>query len=106
MHYHVVLLKLRPGAGDAEVALAREAVVGLRERIPGVRSIVWGPNVSPEGLGQGYDIGVVMEFETTAVLDAYLPHPEHQAIVPHVHAVAERVLVFDIDAAPRPTGTP
>jgi len=104
--YHVVLLKLKPGASDAEVATARDAVVGLRDRIPGIRSIDWGPNISPEGLGQGYDIGVVMVFEDAAVLDVYLPHPDHQAIVPSVLAVADRVLVFDLGAEPRPTGTP
>ena len=106
MLYHVVLLKLKPGATEAAVAAARDAVVGLRERIPGIRSIDWGPNTSPEGLGQGYDIGVVMRFEDEGVRDTYLPHPDHQAIVPFVLAVAETVLVFDLAAEPRPTGSP
>lgn len=103
MLYHVVLLKLKAGATEAEIAAAREAVVGLRERIPGIESIDWGPNTSPEGLAQGYDIGVVMRFAQAGVRDVYLPHPDHQAIVPYVLAVAETVLVFDVEAAPTPT---
>ena len=105
MLYHVVLLKLKPGTSVAEVAAAREAAVGLRDRIPGIRSIEWGPNTSPEGLGQGYDLGVVMAFEDAAVRDAYLPHPDHQAIVPLITAIAETVLVFDLEGSPSKTGS-
>ena len=38
-----------------------------------------------------------MTFESAAARDIYLPHPDHLAVVPLVHAVAEQVLVFDLE---------
>ncbi len=105
MLYHVVLLKLKPGASAAEVALARDAVVGLRDRIPGIRAIDWGPNTSPEGLGQGHDVGFVVVFQDATARDAYLPHPAHRAVVPSIQAVAETVLVFDLEGGLAETGS-
>lgn len=106
MHYHIVLLQLKADAADGDIGTARAALLGLQATIEGIRSIAWGANTSPEGLGQGYDIGVLMRFTDRAARDAYLPHPDHQAIVPSILAVAEQVLVFDLEAAPLPTGTP
>jgi len=103
--YHVVLLKLKPGASVNEVALARDAVVGLRDKIPGIRSIHSGPNTSPEGLGQGHEFGFVVVFQDAAARDAYLPHPAHRAVVPSIQAVAETVLVFDVEGGLAETGS-
>ena len=102
---HIVLMKRRPEVGGAEIEALREAVLGLGGLIPGIVAIDWGPNTSPEGLGQGYDLGFVVAFADAAARDAYLPHPDHRATVPSVHAVAESVLVYDLEVAGAPTGT-
>jgi hypothetical protein len=93
---HVVLLKPKTGATAAQFAALWSALEGLKDRIPGIASVACGPNASPEGLEQGYTQGFVMRFDDAQARDAYLPHPEHQAVIPLVLAVAESVLVFDL----------
>ena len=95
---HVVLLKLAARAEAAAVDRLRSALAALREGIPGITDFAWSGNTSPEGLGQGYDLGFVMTFASAADRDAYLTHPAHEAVHPLVDAVAEEVLVFDIES--------
>ena len=95
---HVVLL--RPKVGMAVGAVERldgalRALVGV---VSGLTEYRWGTNVSPEGKGQGYELGFVMRFVDAGARDAYLPHPEHVAVGPLVRAVADEVLVFDFEA--------
>lgn len=94
---HIVLLKPKDGATPEAVETLRQGLAALVEVIPGLATFAWGANVSPEGNGQGYHLGFVMEFESAAARDAYLPHPDHVAVGPLVRAVADDVLVFDLD---------
>jgi hypothetical protein len=99
MVQHVVLMKLNSDASDSAVETARVGILGLAERIPGISKIVWGANVSPEGIGQGYGLGFIVTFDSISVRDGYLPHPEHLAVVPSIRAISDGVLVFDLDTA-------
>ncbi len=94
---HIVLLQPKPGLTDPDIAAMRAAVSGLQEKIPGITAIHWGPNTSPEGLGRGYEHGFVVHFVDAAARDAYLPHPEHVAIVPELTTRSDSILVFDIE---------
>jgi hypothetical protein len=86
--YHIVLFEPRPGSAPEAWDQVREAVLGLPTQIAGIRSVNWGTNESPEGLGQGYDHGFVMMFESEAARDAYLPHPAHMAIIPSIQTIS------------------
>lgn len=70
----------------------------LPKKIPGILSLTWGPNISTEGLDQGYTHSFIMTFESVAARDAYLPHPVHERakaqVVPHL----ESVIVCDHEA--------
>lgn len=96
MIQHIVLIKTRSDADPQAVARLAEALAGLQHKIPGILDYKWGENVSPEGLGRGYDRGFVMTMESAQARDAYLPHPEHQKIGPLMAPVAEEVMVFDL----------
>ena len=98
MLLHVVLIKPKPDVEDEAVDRLSQVLAGLSRQIPGIVGYHWGVNVSPEGIGRGYEYGFVMTFEDAAARDAYLPHPEHAAIRPFMDAVAAEVLVFDIEA--------
>lgn len=74
---HVVLIRWAAQTSDEHRERARAVARGLKERIGGVESIVEGPSVSPEGLEQGYDYGLIVTFTDAAARDAYLPHPAH-----------------------------
>ncbi len=94
---HIVLFKSKPAAPADAIERLRQALAGLVGAIPGLTSFAWGINVSPEGKGQGYDLGFVMEFDCAASRDDYLPHPAHVAVGPLVQEIAADVLVYDLE---------
>lgn len=96
MLYHIVLFEPRPDSTPAAWDRLREAVLDLPTHIGRIRSVSWGANESPEGLGLGYEHGFVMVFEDEAARNAYLPHPAHMAIIPSIQAISAKTLVFDL----------
>ncbi len=98
---HVVLLRPAGGASPAAVQSALDGVAALKGVVPGILDVKLGPNVSPEGLGQGFTHGFVVDFTDAAARDAYLPHPEHQKAGAALVSVAEGgvagILVFDLE---------
>jgi Stress responsive A/B Barrel Domain len=93
---HVVLLALREGVADADLAHLGELLDGLPSKIGGIAYVRYGPSSSPEGLEQGYAYGFVVGFVDATARDRYLPHPEHAPVSAAVGRIAERVLVFDV----------
>lgn len=94
---HIVLLKPKAEATQAQIDELWTRLHALKATIPGIASIVSGANSSPEGIDRGYSLGFIVTFERTEDRDGYLPHPDHMAVVPYVHAVAETVLVVDLE---------
>lgn len=94
--YHIVLFQPLPDSPDADWDRLRSAILALPDRINGIVSVSWGPNGSPEGIGRGYERGFVMTFRDAAARDAYLPHPDHLAVIPLIEAIAASTLVFDL----------
>ncbi len=74
-------------------------VLGMYAKSIGMVQLVR-PNISPEGLGQGFRDGFMMDFRDEAARDAYLIHPEHQAAGAKLVAALEGgiggLIVFDI----------
>ncbi len=98
MLFHIVLIKRRPDADAGAVDRLSQILSGLPRTIPGLIGYHWGPNVSPERMDRGYELGFLMIFENAGARDAYLPHPEHLKVAPFMDAVAQEVLVYDIEA--------
>jgi hypothetical protein len=92
---HVVLLKPKPGIDGPKLTALWSGLGALKTRIPGIVSIHMGENTSPEGKDKGFTLGFIVTFETAEHRDAYLPHPDHIAVVPLVRVIADDVLVFD-----------
>jgi hypothetical protein len=95
MLYHVVAVKFKDGADPAQVKAAEKAFEALKEKIPGVTSLNWGTNVSPEQKNKGFTHCFVLTFATEKDRDAYLPHPEHKAFGKVLGPVVADVLVID-----------
>lgn len=79
---HLVLFRLRADSPDERaehVAGMRVRLEGLRDVVPGTRSI----HVDPDVVGgpNHWDVALVSEFEDRAALDAYQAHPEHRAAI-------------------------
>ena len=96
MLYHIVLFEALPDSTLDQWDRLREAILDLPTHIAGIHSVNWGPNASPEGIGQGYDHGFVMVFVDAAARDAYLPHPAHLGVIPAIRAISARTLVYDL----------
>ena len=97
---HIVLVKVKPGTPDSQVAEAFDALAALKGIIPGLLSFSAGPNTSPEARTLGFTHGFVMDFRDAAARDTYLPHPKHQEAAAHLRAIRDPdngVLVFDYD---------
>jgi hypothetical protein len=97
---HVVLFKFRSGVSADERAEIYAGLNALVGQIEGLLSAEFGPNISPEGLGQGFNDGFIMDFVDAAARDRYLPHPAHQAAGAKLVAALEGgvagLVVFDM----------
>jgi hypothetical protein len=101
---HTVFIKFRCDAETAAIEELNANLARLKDVIPGITSYAWGPNCSPEGLGRGFGAGFVMTFVDAAARDAYLPHPEHEAILPMASKLVDEVFVYDFDLGDQQLG--
>lgn len=93
---HLVLFKLRSDADADAGERVLAALVALPAAIESIRELSCGRNVSERG--GGYDLALRVQFADWAGLEAYLPHPAHQAAVAQViRPVVEEVLVADYE---------
>jgi hypothetical protein len=92
---HVVLFKFKDDAKADDIRKVEGEFLALKSRIPGVQSLEWGTNVSPEGLNQGFTHCFLVTFADAKARDAYLPHAAHQEFVKVLRPILDKVLVID-----------
>jgi hypothetical protein len=95
---HIVLVRWKAEVSRADLAELTELAVAFPETIPGALAVHCGPSTSPEGLEDGFEWALVVSFESSSARDNYLPHPAHQPVAQLISRLAERVVVFDVDA--------
>ena len=96
---HVILFRWKPETTDTQITAVMEGLQGLKDQIPGILALACGADFS--GRAQGYTHGLVVRFSDRAALDAYGPHPAHQAVVVNqIKPFVENVLGFDLEVAP------
>lgn len=102
MMSHVVLMKPRPGLSAAE----RLAFIAAFERavthIPHVRSVRIGTRVKngamyEQGMPDTGEYLAVVDFDDPAGLEAYLRHPEHEALGLLFYQTLSSALVYDYE---------
>ena len=100
MIHHCVLVKFKGSVTVAERDAIYDDLRALKGKVDGLLGASFGPNVSPEGLGQGFDDGFVIDFRDAAARDAYLVHPDHKAAGAKLVATLEGgvggLVVFDL----------
>ena len=101
MILHCVFLRFKAAITAPEKQSLFEAVVALKQVIPGIVDVKYGPNVSPEGLHGGFVDGFAVTFESPEARDAYLIHPEHVAVGDRIVSSTDGglagLLVFDLN---------
>jgi len=93
--FHVVSLKFKPGATPEQIGLVEKSFEGLKQTIPGIKSLKWGTNVSPEKYDKGFTHCFVLTFASDKDRDAYLVHEDHKAFGAVLKPVMEDVFVID-----------
>lgn len=93
--FHVVSLKFKEGTTPEQIKAVEDAFAALKTKVPGVTSLHFGTNVSPEKLNKGYTHCFVLSFATEKDRDVYLTHPEHKAFGKVLGPVLGEVMVID-----------
>lgn len=97
---HCVFVKFRSGVSKDERAEIYAGLAALVGQVDGLISADFGPNVSPEGLAQGFDDGFIMDLEDEAARDRYLVDPAHKAagakLVAALEGGRDGLIVFDL----------
>ena len=92
---HIVCLKFKHEITTESILEVEKKFPALQLSIPGIISIEWGLNNSPEGLNKGFSHCFIVTFENEAVRSTYLPHPAHQAFVEILKPLLDDVFVID-----------
>ena len=97
---HCVFVRFKADVSLEERAAIYLQLESLREVVDGFVSMSFGPNVSPEGLHQGFVDGFTMDFRDESARDAYLVHPDHKAagarLVAALEGGRDGLMVFDM----------
>lgn len=92
---HVVCLKFKTGTDEADIKKVEDAFRDLKNKIPGIVSLEWGTNVSPEKHAKGFTHCFILGFKSDKDRDAYLVHPEHKKFGKILGPVMDDVFVID-----------
>jgi hypothetical protein len=100
MILHCVFVRFKSALQQADKQALYDAIVALKDVIPGILDVKYGPNTSPEGLNGGFLDGFIVTFESPETRDAYLVHPDHVAVGERIVASADGglsgLMVFDL----------
>ena len=79
MYLHVFLFKWTSAASDAHKTRVLAEINAFQGRIPGLLETYAGENESPRS--QGNSFGGIMKFESREAFEAYVTHPQHEALI-------------------------
>lgn len=100
---HMVLVKFKPEVSPERIAELYSMIHLMKEKIPGIEYLDGGEYSSGEGMNQGYSHGFLITFSSAQARDAYLPHPEHDAVRTALLATIDAVAAFDFVETVDPT---
>ena len=85
---------------DSVPAAERDAIVaeirGLREKVPSLRSLEVGENLSP-ARAQGYTHVLVETFDDRDGLAAYASHPDHVPVLARLRDAVAQLIAVDLE---------
>ena len=93
---HVVTWKIADAASPegqkqiASIAAGLESLVGV---VPSIRALSVGPSVVTGP--NHWDLGLIVDFDDEAGLEAYQVHPEHQKVAAHIRSLVSEQATVD-----------
>ncbi len=93
---HIVIVKFGEQTTNEQLQEVVDRFKALKNHLTGVVDLQAGINFSEKN--QGYQVLLSARFENRAALEAYGPHPEHQAVAAYIREVG-RVdsIIMDIE---------
>jgi hypothetical protein len=98
---HVVLFTFKATSTKEEVANVTRTFNDLYGKVPEVKKMEWGLNMSPEHLDQGFTHCFVLTFSSEKDLASYQLHPAHKAFQEVLKPHMDRVFVVDYFVTPK-----
>lgn len=93
---HMVLLKFAEDTSADTRFEVRRRLLALQEQLPGIVEMQAGENFSKRG--KGFQIGLLVRFESREALAAYGPHPLHQSVYQYMESVGlEDIIAVDFE---------
>ena len=92
---HVVLLTFKATSSKEDVAKVTRTFNDLYGKVPEVKNMEWGLNMSPEHLDQGFTHCFVLTFSSEKDLASYQVHPAHKAFQEVLKPHMDKVFVVD-----------
>lgn len=95
MFVHNVFFKWIPGTTASEVDVMAAGLATLPDKVPSIRSYMFGRDLGLGQSGVSWDFAIFAEFDDEAGWRAYLSHPDHEAVRDELLAprIAERATV-------------
>ncbi len=98
---HVVLFTFKATSTKEEVANVTRTFNDLYGKVPEVKKMEWGLNMSPEHLDQGFTHCFVLTFSSEKDLASYQLYPAHKAFQEVLKPHMDRVFVVDYFVTPK-----
>ncbi len=95
VYRHLVLFKFKEDATKEQIDQIVTAFGNLKNEIDTILGYEYGTDVSPEKLAKGFSHCFLVTFRNKKDLEAYLPHPAHQAFTVKLKPILADVLVVD-----------
>ncbi|MFC4992082.1 Dabb family protein [Rubritalea tangerina] len=92
---HVVMFKFKDTATTEQIQSIEKHFASLPKKIDTIVGFEWGTNISKENLNEGLTHCFFVSFKNQQDLDAYGPHPAHQAFVKELKPILDKVVVVD-----------
>ena len=92
---HIVNLRYKDEATEAQVEEAVNTFLDLKNEIPAIAQLEWGVNDSKEGASKGFTHTFTLTFKDDHAREIYLFHEAHIALVNKIGPLIGDVLVMD-----------
>jgi hypothetical protein len=92
---HVVFMKFKSTATEAEIAELEQALAALPAAIPEIKGYEFGRDVVKSE--RSYDFALVSTFENLDSLQRYQIHPDHVVVLGKVKKLCDSILAVDFE---------
>jgi len=97
--HHMVMFTWKADTSVEQATAIEKALKGLKEKVPGIVSLTYGKQNSPEDAAKkhGFQYGLSVIFANAAARDGYITHADHVAAVNVLLPYLADVAVLDYD---------